>query len=64
MENNIITLEQLQIILGVKENTVMALIRENDLPQSVFLKKGRKILFHLDVLLNWFESTEARICQC
>jgi predicted DNA-binding transcriptional regulator AlpA len=64
MENNIISSEQLQIILGVKAGTIKALIKENDFPQSVFLKKENKILFYLDALLDWFESTEARICQC
>jgi predicted DNA-binding transcriptional regulator AlpA len=63
MEKNIITFEQLQIILGVKESTIKTLIKENDFPESVFCKNGRVIQFNLEALLNWFESMEAEICQ-
>jgi predicted DNA-binding transcriptional regulator AlpA len=62
MENNVVTFQQLQMMLGVKENTVRALIKSNDFPESVLTKTGGTIHFRLDALLNWFESMEAQIC--
>jgi predicted DNA-binding transcriptional regulator AlpA len=60
--DNLISLEQLQTILGVKESTIRALIKENDFPESVLRKNGRIIRFHRDSLLEWFKSLEVRVC--
>jgi hypothetical protein len=63
MENNIITSEQLQMILGINEGVIKALIRENGFPESVLRKNGRAVRFRVDALLNWFSSMESQICQ-
>jgi predicted DNA-binding transcriptional regulator AlpA len=60
---NSITLEQLQLLLGVKERTIKLLIKENDFPEHVFFREGRTIKFKTYDLFNWFQSMEARICQ-
>jgi predicted DNA-binding transcriptional regulator AlpA len=62
MENNVVTFQQLQMILGVKESTVRALIKSNDFPESILKKTGSTIQFHIDALLNWFEAMEDQIC--
>jgi predicted DNA-binding transcriptional regulator AlpA len=64
MENNVVTSEQLQMILGVNESTIKALIRENDFPESVIHKNGCAVHFNLGALLKWFAVMEVQICQC
>lgn len=64
MNNDVLTLEQLRTVLGVKENTIKTLIRKNEFPEPVLAKKGNVANFYLAALLDWFESMEAKICQC
>jgi hypothetical protein len=63
MENNIITSEQLQMIMGVKQDAIKMLIKENSFPEAVFQINDRALQFRLDALLDWFSFMEGQICQ-
>ena len=52
METNLITSEQLQIILGIRESTVKTLIRKKEFPESVIPKTGGAVYFDLTALLD------------